>query len=129
MIINKHKKFGVAAIINEFKIIVNYGKRDGAHEGDKIKVLSDSYEDILDPFTSEPIGKIYNIKEFLTIDSVDEKNSTCIKDSQTTLNSFHKAISLSFNNDSNNRLRVEMKKPLQVKTGEPIKTGDLIEIN
>ncbi|HDK5717126.1 TPA: hypothetical protein PTC28_001852, partial [Staphylococcus pseudintermedius] len=47
------KKFGVAAILDEYTIIINAGKSDDVSEGDSLSILSDSTIEIKDPFTDE----------------------------------------------------------------------------
>ncbi|MEH7966018.1 FlgT C-terminal domain-containing protein, partial [Staphylococcus pseudintermedius] len=71
------KKFGVAAILDEYTIIINAGKSDDVSEGDSLSILSDSTIEIKDPFTDEVLYELKRIKAKLKIVRVFEKVSFC----------------------------------------------------
>lgn len=121
------KLFGVAAIIDERTIIINYGKEDGAKVGMEVNVLSNHNETIRDPFTKEEIGKIYHIKAELTINRVEEKLSYCTSKKQLETNKFN--IGLGSSHFHNNKvLRVDSDVLTREITDEPIKVSDEVEI-
>ncbi|MCG1009264.1 hypothetical protein J4760_04250 [Salinicoccus sp. ID82-1] len=119
------KKFGVAAIVDEQTIIINYGKRDGAEVGQGIKILSNHSLPIKDPFTEENLGKIYHIKAELTLSKIDNKFSYCTSKKQMNFGiglgsgSFYQSQAL----------RIDSKFLTREVTDEPIQVGDPIEIS
>lgn len=121
------KLFGVAAIVDERTIIINYGKEDGAEVGMEVNVLSNHTETIKDPFSEEKIGEMPHIKAELTISRVEGKLSYCTSKKQLKTNNFN--IGLASNYFRVNKiLRVDSDVLTREITDEPIKISDEVEI-
>ena len=120
------KKYGVAAIIDERTIIINYGKEDGAKAGQNIKVLSNHTLHLNDPFTGDDLGKLRHIKAEVQIARVEQKYSFC--SSKKKMNFGIGLGDLTYSKNLNSVLRVNTKFLSREITEEPIDVGDLIEI-
>ena len=68
--------YRVIEILDEYSILINYGMKHGASEGDEIRVLSTGPE-IIDPVTEETLGTLDFIKSTLTIATAYNKFSLC----------------------------------------------------
>lgn len=71
-------EFKVIEIIDEFSILINYGRDDGAYEGDEIRVLSIG-DEVVDPETKESLGTLDFVKDTLTIAIAYDSFSLCQK--------------------------------------------------
>lgn len=120
------KKYGVAAIIDERTIIINYGEADGAKIGQNLKVLSNHTLHLNDPFTGDILGKLRHIKAEVQITRVEQKYSFC--SSKKKMNFGIGLGDLSYPKNLNPALRVNTNFLSREITEEPIDVGDLIEI-
>ena len=121
------KLFGVAAIVDERTIIINYGKEDGAEVGMEVNVLSGHSETIWDPFTEDKIGKVPHIKAELTISKVEERLSYCTSKKQLKTNKFNIGLGSNYSH-INKVLRIDSNVLTREITDEPIKVSDEVEI-
>ncbi|QDW99064.1 hypothetical protein [Staphylococcus agnetis] len=119
------KKIGVAAILDEYTIIINAGKLDEVNKGDSFSVLSDSSIEIKDPFTGEELYELKRIKARLKVDKVLEKISFCKAKNDT--GSFLGGIN--FPNTNPQKLRIDSNSLVNFPTQEPIKVGDFVKFD
>lgn len=70
-------EYKVIRILNQKEILINYGYRQGAYEGQEIRVIEPG-EDIFYP-DNNLIGNLYTIKDTLSIHSTYENFSVCRK--------------------------------------------------
>ncbi|WP_214846455.1 hypothetical protein [Exiguobacterium sp. S90] len=72
-------RYHIAAILNEYEIVINAGFNEGLSKGDKIEIF-EMGEDIIDVANNdENLGPLLFIKDTLKIVFVDEKYSICQK--------------------------------------------------
>lgn len=72
------EKFRVIEIVNEKKIIINYGKRHGADVGDKIQIYVPGRK-VVDPISHQDLGTWDYVKDSLTIVETFDLFSICSK--------------------------------------------------
>lgn len=72
------KTYRVIKIPSEDSLVINVGTNNFFDEGDKIEVYVEG-EDIKDPVTDEDLGKLYFIKDVLTITYASDQYSICQK--------------------------------------------------
>lgn len=71
--------YHIAAILNEYEIVINAGFNAGLSKGDKIEIFEVG-EDIIDTANNdENLGPLLFVKDTLKIVFVDEKYSICQK--------------------------------------------------
>ncbi len=68
----------VAKILDEYSIVINVGKNNGSTRGMVFAVFTQSEDEIKDPDNNEVLGKLENIKEYVSVAHVQDKFSTCI---------------------------------------------------
>ncbi len=66
----------VAEILNDRELVINIGRKAGANEGMRFKVLDEKPVEIVDPDTKRPIGTIDRPK--VKVKVVDVEKSLCI---------------------------------------------------
>ncbi|UXR72322.1 FlgT C-terminal domain-containing protein [Staphylococcus sp. IVB6240] len=119
------KRLGVAAILDEYTIIINAGKLDGVSKGDSLSVLSSNIIEIRDPFTDEVLHELKRSKARLKVVKVLEKVSFCkAKDDTSYIFS-----NINFASNPQKKLRTDSTSLLDVPTQEPIKVGDVIRFD
>jgi len=69
------KDIKIAKVLNDYEVVINAGKIDGIDIGTRI-IIYQIGEDILDPITSENLGKLEIIKGTGTVTHVQEKIAT-----------------------------------------------------
>lgn len=65
----------VAAVINQHQVAINRGAKDGITFGQRFTVYELSEQDILDPTTKGPLGRLETIKGTGTVVHIQEKLS------------------------------------------------------
>lgn len=122
--------FRVIEILDEYSILINYGKDDGANEDDEIRIISIGPE-VIDPVTGKNLGTLDSIKSTLTIVTVYEKFSLCKKIKTTTKNILISPIS-QFQTTSKESRPINVDKNSISNRKSPddkvIKVGDMVEI-
>ena len=68
----------VAKILDEYSIVINVGKNNGVTRNMVFAVFTQSEDEIKDPDNNEVLGKLENIKDYITVAHVQDKFSTCI---------------------------------------------------
>ena len=89
-------KFKVVKIVDEYLIVINYGLRNHASEGDILEIINIG-EEVIDPDTSESLGTLDMIKGRVKVKNVYDYMSLCISDekiivSNPGLSSFNQTI-------------------------------------
>ncbi|MGW7932607.1 hypothetical protein BU107_10700 [Staphylococcus xylosus] len=121
------KNIGVAALLDDYKVIISAGSIDGIEEGIKINVLSNHGITIKDPYTDEDLGKLNHIKAEILVVEVKEKFSICVSN-QKNKNFFNfKPMGMS-SSLFNNKLKMTGDILNREITEEPIEVGDVVEI-
>lgn len=67
----------VVKIINEYRIVINAGAKQGVHEGDVFEVYAEGQE-IVDPDTGEDLGTLDYIKAKVVARDVFHKMTICV---------------------------------------------------
>lgn len=68
------KQFHIVKIINDSEFVINAGFED-TNVGDKFNIIGYSSEEIIDPVTDEPLGRIATSKGTIEVTRVFEKMS------------------------------------------------------
>ncbi len=68
----------VARILDEYRIVVNVGSRDNVKIGMVFAIIALSEDDIKDPASNEVLGKLENIKDYVSVVHVQDRFSTCV---------------------------------------------------
>ncbi|MFQ5962894.1 MAG: hypothetical protein ACE5KZ_01255 [Candidatus Scalinduaceae bacterium] len=68
----------VVRILDEYSIVINVGRNDVVSEGMVFAVFTQSDDEIKDPDNGEVLGKLENVKDYVTVAHVQEKFSTCV---------------------------------------------------
>lgn len=100
----------VAAIKDEYTVILNIGSKDKVEEGMKFIIYSEG-EEIIDPESGESLGKFENVKAKVKVISVSENYSTAKSDEYAYINSSI-ASSLSLVLSSYNQKEITKQLPL-----------------
>lgn len=122
--------FRVVEILDEYSILINYGRNDGAEEDDIVRIISIGPK-VTDPITKENLGTLDSIKATLTIVHVYDGFSLCKNVVTLTKNLLVSPLSqfqteLKENKPINvDKGNISNKKPPNDKT---IKIGDIVEI-
>lgn len=129
----------VIKILDQFAILIDYGSRDGAIKGDKVRVFIKGKE-VYDN-KGEFLGTLDIIKDELEIVEVYEYFSVCEKIERTSKTIVRNPFEIHKISDLMKKTEVETnvkKLPLNVnkeectndifQTNEPIKKGDLVKI-
>lgn len=72
------ENYHIAAILNEYEVVINAGSNEGLSAGDKIEIFEIN-DDIIDASTKENLGPLVFVKDTLEIVFVDEKYAICQK--------------------------------------------------
>lgn len=67
----------VAKILDEYSIVINVGRNNGVTRDMVFAVFTQSEDEIKDPDSSEVLGKLENIKDYVSAVHVQDKFSTC----------------------------------------------------
>lgn len=122
--------YRVIEIIDEYSILINYGRDDGANEDDKVRIIGIGPK-IIDPETREELGTLDLIKATLTITTTYDKFSLCEKVETTTKNILISPLS-QFQTTSKitKPLKVDKEKISNKKTPSDttIKIGDKVKV-
>lgn len=120
----------VIEILDEYSILVNYGRDHGAEEGDEIRVIATGPE-VIDPVTNEVLGTLDSVKATLTIAVAYRKFSLCKKIETITKNVLISPIS-QFQTTTKTIKPIEVDEKSITNKKAPddkiIKIGDKIEI-
>lgn len=74
----------VVKIINEYKIVINAGAKNGIHEGDVFEVYVEGQE-VVDPDTGENLGTLDYIKAKIVAKDIFPKMTICVnRETETT---------------------------------------------
>jgi len=123
-------KYRVIEILDEYSILINYGREHGANEDDEVRIVSTGPE-IVDPVTKESLGTLDSIKSTLTIVTVYDKFSLCKKIITTTKNVLVSPLSQFQTTTKTSKLINVDKDSISNKTTPDdtiIKIGDMVEI-
>jgi len=71
--------FRVIEIVNDKKILINYGSKHGIKEGDKVQIYSIGRK-VVDPLSKQSLGTWDLIKDTLTVMQAFESFSVCSKE-------------------------------------------------
>lgn len=88
------KTFRVIRILSEDSLAINVGKRDDFNQDDQIEVFIEG-EEIYDELIGENLGKLYFIKDTLTITYASENYSICqkkITETDAPISNFQKML-------------------------------------
>lgn len=121
------KKYQVIDIINSHSLVINYGTKDGAKVGEKIRIFEDG-EEIFD-LSGKSLGNVDIIKTDLEIEKIFDNFSICCKFKIVDVNPFksldfnktekvYQSFSINLNDVSNIKYTSE----------DPIKKGDFAKI-
>jgi len=122
--------FRVIEILDEYSILINYGRNDGANEDDEVRIISIGPE-VIDPVTNENLGTLDSIKGTLTIVTAYDKFSLCKKIITTTQNVLVSPLS-QFKTTTKTTKTINVDKDCISNKKTPddntIKIGDMVEI-
>ncbi len=122
--------FRVIEILDEYSILINYGRSDGADEDDKVRIKSIGPE-VTDPVTKKKLGTLDSIKAILTIVYVYDEFSLCRNVVTLTKNVLVSPLS-QFQTSSKENKPIDIdKKDISGKRlpdNKTIKIGDIVEI-
>ncbi len=120
----------VIEILDEYSIIINYGRSNGASENDEVRVIAKGPE-VIDPNTGDSLGTLDSIKATLSLVTVYEHFSVCKKIQFKTTNILMSPL-------SQFQTTTKTAKPLNINKDEMsnkkapedkvIKVGDIVEI-
>jgi len=68
----------VARILDEYSIVINVGRKDGVAKDMVFVVFTQSEDEVKDPDSSEALGKLENVKDYVTAAHVQDKFTICI---------------------------------------------------
>ncbi|MDR4505980.1 MAG: hypothetical protein MRK01_14500 [Candidatus Scalindua sp.] len=68
----------VARILDEYRIVITVGCRDEVKIGMVFVIIALSEDEIRDPVSNEVLGKLENIKDYVSVVHVQDKFSTCV---------------------------------------------------
>lgn len=123
-------EYRVIEILDEYSILINYGRDNGAYKNNEVRVVSVGPE-IIDPETNESLGTLDFVKETLTIITPYDKFSLCRKVEKITRNIIVSPLA-QFNTSTltNKSLNVDevTLSNNQLDNDPMIKIGDKIEI-
>lgn len=120
----ENRKYGIAALIDEYTLVINAGKEERIKVGQKIKILSKHHTDILDPFTGEKLGNLHHIKDEVRVSEVHRKFSICKSERKNEISK----MQMSLFGIEPRKLNFGDKFMERRITEEPINVGDMIEI-
>ena len=120
------KKFKVIEIIDEYTLLINYGFKDNASEGDMLRIYSIG-EKVLDPETGIELGTLDVIKDTVQVKIPYENFSLCKKKPIICPEILNPLSQLLNDNMLSENLYVDKKaiSKRKVTKIEPIKIGDL----
>lgn len=81
------KQYRVIEIIDEYSLLINFGRKKGADEGNLVRIISVGPE-IIDPITNESLGTFDKVKAELTIVTAYELFSLCKRIKRTERSAF-----------------------------------------
>lgn len=120
--------FCVIEIIDDKRILIDYGIEDGAEEGEKVIVYTEG-EEIIHPISKEPLGTYDTIKDTLEIVQTYNRFSLCMKIKRITVDinalaGINRKITTTEHIKINENEATHRKKPSK----EAISVGDLVKV-
>ena len=121
------KLYKVIKLLSDNSLIVDYGKNDGAYEGDDLRIFTPG-EDVV--FQGTNYGTLDLIKEDIEVISVFPKFSVCQKINRKTVKSFTLTNYLTKEIEEVQKLNMNKEEISNTfyKDPSPIKLGDLVKI-
>lgn len=129
---SEKKIFRVIKIIDDMRIVINCGERDGVKEGDCFRIFSNESFHMQDPFSDEDLGEFRQVKAKVEITTLYEKMCVC-QNARKTIGLADMATlpdAIDFIGGKRFALNVEISDisgDLYQKTDEPIRVGDEVE--
>ncbi len=68
----------VARILDEYSVIINVGRNNGVTGDMVFAVFTQSEDEIKDPDSGESLGKLENVKDYVTATHIQDKFTVCI---------------------------------------------------
>ena len=68
----------VVRILDEYRIVINVGSNDEVKVGMVFVIFTQSQDEIRDPASGEILGKLENVKEYVSVIHVQNRLSTCV---------------------------------------------------
>lgn len=117
--------YRVIEIMDNYRLIINYGLADGAEKGDKVRIFEIG-EEVIDPFDNSVLGTLDIIKAELKVTQVYENLSVCENIYTKTISILDPLASLARSSSANLELNVEKSQisGRTMPTDVPIKVGD-----
>ena len=121
------KLYKVIKLLSDNSLIVDYGKNDGAYEGDELRIFTPG-EDVV--FQGTNYGTLDLIKEDIEVISVFPKFSVCQKINRKIVKSFTLTNYLTKEIEEVQKLNMNKEEISNTfyKDPSPIKLGDLVKI-
>lgn len=123
-------EYKVIEIVDNTRILINYGRNDGASVDQPVRVYSKGRE-VRDPETNKSLGNWNIIKDELTITEVFNKFSVCMKKIKVTTSILYPLENaFTSTHTRNEELNVDATQITNNvnPSSSPIQAGDLIEI-
>ncbi|GJQ58322.1 MAG: hypothetical protein D8M57_05790 [Candidatus Scalindua sp. AMX11] len=73
----------VARILDEYRVVMSVGSNDGVKIGMVFVIIAQSEEEIRDPASNEVLGKLENVKDYVSVIHVQDRISTCVAKERT----------------------------------------------
>ena len=122
--------YRVIEILDEYSILINYGRDEGAAEDDEVRIICTGPE-VIDPLTGANIGTLDFIKANLTITTAYSKFSICKKIKTTISNPLLSPLS-QFQSTSKTPRPLDIDKSKisnkKIPNNTTIEIGDLVEV-
>ncbi len=67
----------VARILDEYSIVINVGRNDGVAKDMVFVVFTQSEDEVKDPDSGDALGKLENVKDYVTAAHVQDKFTIC----------------------------------------------------
>ncbi len=68
----------VIRILDEYSLVINVGRIDGVIDGMVFVIFTQSGDEIKDPDSGEVLGKLENVKDYVSVVHIQDRFSTCI---------------------------------------------------
>lgn len=79
------ENYRIIKIVDEYLVVVNYGKKHSARKGDKLEIFQIG-EEVIDPVSNKSLGTLDIIKAKIQVLNVYDNFSLCESDEYTTVN-------------------------------------------
>jgi hypothetical protein len=73
----------VARILDEYRVVINVGSKDEVKIGMVFVIIAQSEDEIMDPASNEVLGKLENVKDYVSVVHVQDRISTCVARERT----------------------------------------------